>query len=613
MSRYWWQRGGKKILSQKPDIPLPQMLSIASPGEGYDAVNVLRWKLFSKKHFLLLLQVMSVFIAALASGLAGPLAQVSLRSTKTVRSQTVEVLQAWASGEDFGNRNNANVEWNDTMTSLDVAGFPYTQMMDYLPPSSILWTYTASEWDPTWSADCSFEEETLLRDLVASGESTFYEPLKAFPSYRDTYSTTWLNASRFRPEANFAGEMRVTEEGEMVMKDMIIWILIQSEPMVNDRTMNNNETLHLSLSSLHVKDFQVMTFDDPTNGGETEWRPNGTVANASYTRVECTISRKPVVLDENAIPWIWTNDTYSITNAYRQFWMTYVGEQSNANLTVAPLTSHELFRFYQTYMISVNTWNARPYFRNISVLRDTVQLSIACLILILLLITVELWLTVRYLWFLRRNKQRLDERCIPDGKIDWMVYNARLAEQFASQQRGQGEKPPKSRDYFRRTSFGNGLDPNAQSSGLARVYSTSKSTSGATRGDLRNSPFKKPTRPTPPHIVVPIRKEATVNEHELSRMPSYNRSCNGIDSAISSDRGSSQHLVTPNLDTHMLNPQLSQRSSITMVKPTTQSEGSSPRVSFYSKGEDEDRIDTITPVMPTMPIKPLTPTGGSKK
>jgi hypothetical protein len=611
MSRYWWQRGGTKILSQKSDVPLPQMLSIASPGEGYDAVNVLRWKLFSKKHLLLLLQVVTVFIAALASGLGGPLAQVSLRSAKTVRSQAVEVLQAWNSGEDFGNRNNANVEWNETITSLNAANFPYSQMMDYLPPSSIPWTYTASEWDPIWSAECSFEEETPLEDLVASGEYTFHDPLGAFPSYRDTYSTMWLNTSQFRPEANFAGEMRYSDEGGMVMKDMVIWILIQSEPMANDRAMTNNETLRLSLSALHVKDFQVLTFDDPTNGGETEWRPNGTITNASYTRVECSISRKSVVLDEKAVPWLWTNDTYSITNAYRQFWMTYIGERSNSNLTVAPPTPHELFRFYQAYMVSVNTWNAKPYSRKISVWRDTVQLSIACLILILLLIAVELWLTARYLWFLRRNKQRLNERCIPDGKVDWMVYNARLAEQFASQQRGQGEEPPRNRDYFRRASFGNGLDPNIQSPGLVRVYNSLTLTPATICSNRRSSLSKKPTRPTPPRIVIPTGKEAIVSGHELNRKPSCNRSCNGIDSAVSSDRGASQYLVTPNPDAKILDPQLSRRSSVTMVKPTPHGEGSSPTVSFYSEVGDGDKVDAITSVTLVQPVTTLIPTSST--
>jgi hypothetical protein len=574
------------------------LLSVSGPGEGYDVLHVLRWEVFSKGHILLLLQILTVFLVTLACMFAGPLAKVSLRNTLTVSLKEVEVLQAWNAFEAIGNRISANVEWNDTMTSLDAARYPYDRLMDYLPPSALPWTFTPDEWEPTWSADCNFQDETMLQDLVASGTATFWEPLDAFPSFRDTYNSLWLDRDEFRLEANNAGDFAYTEEGEIYMNDMIIWVLLQSEPMVNDRAFANNETLRLSVSALHVKGFQVLTYDDPTNGGVMQWKPNGTIANASYTRMECDISRKPVVLDEEAVPWVWSNDTFAITDAYRMFWTTYVGETSMENLPVVPPTPHELFRFYQAYIVSVNTWKARSYSRKLSIWTDTVQLSITCLTLILLLVMLELWLTVRYFWFLRKNKRQLQQSCIPDGKIDWMVYNARLAQQFATELRSENEKPPKDRDYFRGASFGNGFNPQTQPSGLAQVYTSPTLTPATSRGDVRTSVLRKTTRSMLPRIVVPLADEeidgGDKDGCELRRIPS------SVDSALSSDCGNS-HCQSPDPEA-MLKPQVSQRSSITISKPSPHNECSSPRVSVYPKVKHGNSLDAITPVTPLTPI-----------
>lgn len=76
-SRYWWQRGTAKVLQGKTEVPLSALLSLANPGEGWDAVRVMRRRMFAKENWRLLLQLALVFLATLACMFAGPIAKIS--------------------------------------------------------------------------------------------------------------------------------------------------------------------------------------------------------------------------------------------------------------------------------------------------------------------------------------------------------------------------------------------------------------------------------------------------------------------------------------------------------------------------------------------------------
>jgi len=89
----------------------------------------------------------------------------------------IGVLQA-SKGEGFiGNRLRGDIIWNSTIDSLDKAGFPYDRLLDYLPPATEPWVYAPNEWDPTWSADCDFYNETLLYNMKGERVQSYsYKP-----------------------------------------------------------------------------------------------------------------------------------------------------------------------------------------------------------------------------------------------------------------------------------------------------------------------------------------------------------------------------------------------------------------------------------------------------
>ena len=488
-SRYWWQKGSTKVLRGDHEVPLSALFTFSGPGEGWDFVSLLRKHVFSKENWHLLVQLVVVILVTVACMFSGPIAKISLRSTRTVQKSEVGVLQTLKGDGNDGNMLDANVLWNDTIQSLNQAAFPNDQVLDYLPPSSVPWAYIASEWNPTWSMACNFTPNTVVHNVTASGNYTFYDPLNAFPAYRNTYSPSWLDKSKYRVQPDFDSWQIVTDKNPF--KVALFFILIQSDPEIDDRMNTNNETLQLSMSIFRAQDFQALNYVDIGEDAVDEWRPVGPIQNASFTRTECNITRRPDVPDEDAVPWIWTNDTDSIIMAYRQYWNYMLEDSASKGLPVTMPTPEDILRFYQAYMVSVNTVYAFPSPRSLSVWMNTVQLSTVFLVIVLVFTLLTLWLVGRYLIFLKRNNSELEDICVPDGKIEWMVHAAKISTIRAEE--AVDGKRVKDRDHFRKASFGCGnselanLEAGRRPSGLARVYTKQSSISPAATNSIRDS------------------------------------------------------------------------------------------------------------------------------
>jgi hypothetical protein len=483
-------------------------------------------------------------MATLACMLAGPIAKVSLRRVLTVHSDMIEVTHTSKSDSFLGVRINGNVDWNETMRSLDRADFPYNQLLDYLPVTTAPWTYVAREWTPTWKAECVFHNETILHDLTATGNGTFMQPLDAFPAYRDTFDSSWFNSSRFRIQSHFNGDTIFTPDKGMVYKNALFWTVIQSDPVINDRMYTNNETLQLSISALHTKNLSTSPLDDYTQASSDTWRPISVAENASFSRTECVITRTSRVLDEEIIPWLWTNDTFSIAFAYKTYWMTILGKNSAKNILVTAPTPEEIFRFYQAYMFSVNTWLSSSSQQYVSVWMDTVQLSTILLVLVVILVVLILSVTIRYFWFLRRYKQELEKIGIPDGRLEWMVHVARLAAQEEEQTR---EQKVKDREYLRRSSFGKVTERSDRPCGLARVHTRRN----ITYGDKSSSRSKNVVRSgnsMPQHhgIFGRVRGQDIPINKQIEQEEAHAKALGGIDIRVLDDDGITQ--IEPQID-----------------------------------------------------------------
>ncbi|KAF2690726.1 hypothetical protein K458DRAFT_482927 [Lentithecium fluviatile CBS 122367] len=567
LSRYWWQRGGSYVLRGKSDVPLSALFSLAGPGEGYDTVKVLGGKLFSKEHRRLLLQLLVVLLATLACMFAGPIAKISLRSAQTIHVQKLEVLQTTKGNIFIGNRLDANVEWNDTMQSLDNAGFPYNRLLDYLPPTTEPWTYAADEWNPTWSAACDCHEEVLLHDLQATGNATFHRPLEVFPSYRDTYDAAWLDSSKYRLQADSNFEQVCTEDNGIIIKDAMFWILLQSEPRVDDRMYNNDAPLQLSFSSLHAHNFGLSPNDtDITGSSLDQWRPFGPVEKASYTRLECNFTRNSGAVEQNLVPWLWTNDTWAITYAYRMYWMTEVGQRSSKNQTVTP-----------------------P---------------------------------------MLKYKQELEKLGVPDGRIDWMIHVAKLAVQnpkeeadFAQREQKDDQQQLKDRDYFGLASFGRSPDAGITTPQLARVYTSSRTSfsSASPSNDRRSRSTSRTTRSKSlssqilPQIVMHPGKEPgkvsdtrningyVLNEHDMELSPTSadSSSFRVVDFTVSADYGATQSCTrdhSPHHDDDMLSPWTPSEGN---SRASSRGGASCSRSSYQSIVPEEDEIEVVVPATDT--------------
>ncbi|KAF8861029.1 hypothetical protein BDZ45DRAFT_576857, partial [Acephala macrosclerotiorum] len=186
------------------------------------------------------------------------------------------------------------------------------------------------------------------------------------------------------------------------------------------------------------------------------------------------------VQSEDAIPWPWLNDTYSITYSYRSYLQYQMEVTGPRGQIVSTPTPEENLRFYQAYVATVNTQYALPSPRGVSIWMDTVQISTVFVSLVIFLTCLILYLIGRYFCFLHQNKLKLKEVYIPDGKMEWMIHTAKVSAQDSGEQVVEGKRA-KDRDHFRTATFGyidtplEGVDTGLRRPSLARVYSAKTS------------------------------------------------------------------------------------------------------------------------------------------
>ncbi|KAL2072655.1 hypothetical protein VTL71DRAFT_11998 [Oculimacula yallundae] len=483
-SRFWWQKAGHKVVREKSEVPLAALYTVAAPGDAWDVAVVLGRRLFHRDNWSLLFQVIFVVTVTLGSIFSGPIAAATSRTRPTNQIRALQVLQTVKQhGSPASNLLQAIVLWNQTIKSLDEAAFPYDQLLDFLPPSTANWTYISSEWDPTWNMDCDFTEETILPNLVGTGNATFYDPLNAFPAFRDTYPPRWLNKSEYRRQAEFTSW--TSETGiNAPFKDIILYFMISSDPAVNDRWKLNEETFEISMSALHLHDVSALNNEFFNLQGKQAWRPTGFVRNASYTRFECSISRKLIVANQDEVPFPWTNDTFSIALEYAANWAYPFYAKEALNITYPVPTAKQLLRFYQAYILTIGTLKdplSSP--RSLTVRLETVQISVVFLAVLILAAFTITWLSARYFVFVNSHKSKLGEACVPDGKMEWIVYTAKISAAAGVDHQTSGGKPVKDRAYLRAATFGLvALDAKApgvevRHPSLARVQTRKQSTS----------------------------------------------------------------------------------------------------------------------------------------
>ena len=457
-SRFWWQQGTKRVLAKPGMVPLSSLFTFTGAGEGWDLITLLRHHLFLKENWHLLFQLIVVLTITLVTMLAGPLARISLRSGYIFQPAEMDVIHAKKGSGAASNLILAPVYWISTIESMARAGFPYDRLMDVVPSLKDPWVYQEQEWDSSWRANCNFTDETRMDNLVATGNSTLGHPLSAFPALRSTMDQSWLNESLYRINTHWSSSSNFSRIPEV--KQWLGFVLISTDPRIEDQMNRNRNPLRLSITALHFQNITLKIKSRQATGNF----PIGPVGRGRYSRTECLITRKEYVEDENRIPWPWTNATSSIVSGLMEtYGFEFLYDVHNGETPL--LSGRDLFRFYQAYMASISIQEPHHTSMKLSTRQSTVELSIVTLALILFVFIMSIWSALRFMYFMLRHKSEIEELYIPDAKLEWMVHAVKNSQHTSDELKGSN------RVRFQNAVLGSN-NQNQCPPGAARVYSS---------------------------------------------------------------------------------------------------------------------------------------------
>jgi hypothetical protein len=153
----------------------------------------------------------------------------------------------------------------------------------------------------------------------------------------------------------------------------------------------------------------------------------GAIRQAAYTRIDCNLERtyNPDGSVRYAYPDV--QEARPIVQAYADYHRPNLVERSLASEAISPPSPHNLFRFYQTYLITKDTQHQYTVPRETTVRIPNVQiwvflLAVIALVAALILVGLAHYLTV---WFSRSRIIGLAP--IPDTKLSWMIQSVKEA------------------------------------------------------------------------------------------------------------------------------------------------------------------------------------------
>jgi hypothetical protein len=390
LGRVCWQASSTKIARRK-DIALSSLLTIGSLGEALDVLFLLKFHFFSFTWIV----AQCVIVACLTATaiLSGPIARYATQRGRIVAEKDVNGLLALAYHNSIAS---AMVEWNLTHTSLDRAGFPENQLLDFLPDTSTPWNYKSEEWNSTWSMDCTYHGPIQI-SLETTGDCDYlYAEVpgleNVIPNSPDT--TTWYSTGGFYVNRTS-------------WKDVLMFLY---EPVYHDY---NNDTflthnMSITIAAVHLHNL-AKSSNNSCNFGV------GEVEQASYTKAQCNLFRN---YGENTyISFPDSGDAGTVPESYRTYYGQNFKQQSMSNDPIRTIIPQELVRFYQVYMITKDTQSHQPVTRSMSVEVTVVQVSavfLAVCIFVTLLIIVGIG---RYVLF----KIIHPELQPPQSKLDWLL------------------------------------------------------------------------------------------------------------------------------------------------------------------------------------------------
>ncbi|KAK5083999.1 hypothetical protein LTR70_007303 [Exophiala xenobiotica] len=302
--------------------------------------------------------------------LSGPVARWS---TKTGHRLAVINTPVYPAMKEFDIIAYANNYWTDIEHSMNDAESPYDRLLDFLPDTKAQWKYVADQWTRTWSMHCESVPRTPI-DLVSTGECKGYTvPEGASVRYEtlpQLYSV--LNISNFELSGDDWAGFSVSNKPQA--KDMLLFIYGHNI-VDQDSSTNRVYGMDVSIASVHLHNLNK-NLTTPNNCSTAA----GPIGSATYTRIDCTLSRERKIADEHLVPYPEAVDTEMlIARALSQNFQARFMMESATNRTITEIKPEELIRFYQVYMISKDTQYRQSTLRPLIGSQQVPQLSSAFL------------------------------------------------------------------------------------------------------------------------------------------------------------------------------------------------------------------------------------------
>ncbi|RMZ86308.1 hypothetical protein DV736_g6466, partial [Chaetothyriales sp. CBS 134916] len=404
--RVLWQRAAVKVAKQQ-HVSLPSLLSIGSPGDAFDAVVLLKKKLFTAQFAMILIQCLVVIFMSAIAIASGPLARFSCRTHTVNETQRVTGSLAARSIENI---DSFLIEWDNTTKQLDQAGFPDDQLLDFMPDSTVPWMYMENEWNNTWSLTCDRTENTPLTLRTTAARWTDSPDIADnFPGLEVAFQAQAFNVYSASKADYYLGS---------ILRDILVFIYAVTD---EDYSAAERTARKLQMAFLVVHLQGVMRNMSDT-GGDYPFL-DGPVASAAFSKIQCTVARQLDIVDTYDVAWpdVSNAKTTSLTSSIATAYTAQLMALSASGLAVPLPDTHDLLRFYQSYFAVKDTLIHRPVTRLITVAIKVVQISTIFLVVVSIVIFLLLLGTCSLGIFAVRHNDVATST--PQSKLDWMMQS----------------------------------------------------------------------------------------------------------------------------------------------------------------------------------------------
>ena len=385
------------------NVALSSFVVIGSLGEVVDALIVLGTRLLSIRHFQILAQCIVVVVFSAASLLAGYVGRYATRQGYEVREQQLDGYLADRLSASMGF---ANVQWNQTYSRLDEAGFPLDQLLDYLPADDVNWKYDQAQWNNSWTMICQITPETSMTlettGYCSDSIATEIPALAEILAHQD-YEVSADSWSGF--------------EWKNRWRDVLLFSTAKAQSSYANYD-GTNTSISLSIAAIHMHNVTKNL-----NTSSTCQYGTGDVGSSTLTKIDCKLTRLNKVPDANntAFPDIPAQYQKALSEAFTAFYGARLAQESATKSPITIIQPDQLTRFYQTYTAVKDMQYRQPVTRPIDVGEDVVQVSIIFLAvagLIALFIVLGL---LNYLILIVFQNRAF--RKTPLTRLEWMIQS----------------------------------------------------------------------------------------------------------------------------------------------------------------------------------------------